>query len=778
MEVRQLVNDFFSKVYQLAGVVTDLIANLKEKVTSVAITIFASLKESYNNSSIPSLFGRVEIIAASSSTMIIDLIQVLNPFREDPEKALFVASKNGDEAAVRVLLEGGTISEKALGWAIWVAASKGEEATLRILLEGRQVSQMALGHALKVAASEGKEAIVRILLEGRQVSQKDLGNAVKLATSEGKEAIVRMLLEGREISLGALIDAINCAVGKGHLEVLRTLLEGREIDEEYLGWAVQDASEKGYEAIVTMLLEGRTIDQCDLGRAIRFASEKGHEAIVRILLEGRAISQEDLGKAVECAAKKGHEGIVRILLSEGRTIAQEALFEAVWKATYLRHEGIVRFLLSEGRTITQEHLEMVFSMAISRHHEAIVQILLPYLHEIPQQRDLILRSATEGWTAVLITILERGPIDRALQESAITNAANDAIRDILRSAPRAAAGGGGAVRVAEDEFLLRLDDVEENPRVYLQSVVERGFPRRIRLLDSLDTVDLGGVVKNFVAVLIRAILDQEAFARTTEGLPLAQKEEHATCLWELGRLLSFIFKRNEDRTDKILIGRLFHERFFELAQVALAHIEEETINEEQIRRIATILKSINPDYSIFTNVILDPSDENKEVFIQAYRCDTIEEAEEGAKAVVKEYTKGVKAFLTGATREFREEIRRNEPVALLRSIQGNPVSIENLLASLECNGAGEELVKKFRWLQETIRNSSEEWRKKFVKAITGKAAIDPGTKIKIKASWREGVSFEIHTCFNSLDVPKVAMTKEDFLAALELSINSESYNIA
>jgi hypothetical protein len=96
------------------------------------------------------------------------------------------------------------------------------------------------------------------------------------------------------------------------------------------------------------------------------------------------------------------------------------------------------------------------------------------------------------------------------------------------------------------------------------------------------------------------------------------------------------------------------------------------------------------------------------------------------------------AFFNGTTDAFREQLRRLSPVALLRSIQGDPVTIENLLASLECNGTGEELVKKFRWLQEKIRDSSDEWRKGFVKAVTGKTAIDPGTKIRIKASWREG----------------------------------------
>jgi hypothetical protein len=597
---------------------------------------------------------------------------------------------------------------------------------------------------------------VRFLLsEGRTISQEELGQAVRAATEKGHEAIVRYLLS-----------------------------EGRTISEKDLGWAVGYAARDGHEAIVRFLLsEGRTISQEDLGLAVGWAARDGHEAIVRFLLsEGRTISQEELGQAVRSAAKNDHEAIVRYLLSEGRTISQEDLGKAVIKAAESRHERVVQFLLSEGRTISQKDLREAFAYALRYSHEAIVQILLPYFHEIPDRRSLILQSARSGWTAVLIAFLERGPIDRALQGSAITNAADEAIRDILRSAPiiseeepapGAAAGGGGGVRVAEDEFLLDLDDLKENPRLYLGFMAD-DLPRRMRLLNSPRTVDLGGVTQGALADLFEAIIIKELFPRTSEGLPLIRNEEHATCLWEIARLFSLIFKRNKDRGNKILTGNLFHERFLELVQVISSYL----IKEEQIRRIATILESINPDYSIFTNVILRPSDENKEAFIQAFAFDTIEEAEEGAKAIVQEYMNAAKAFFNGTTDAFKEQLQTLSPIALLRSIQGHPISIENLLASLKCKGRNPNLIKKFEWLQQEMATSSDERRKEFVKAVTGKTTIGPGTIIEIKESWRDGTVFEIHTCFNSLDVPKGEMTKEDFLAGLELSINSESYNTA
>jgi hypothetical protein len=48
-------------------------------------------------------------------------------------------------------------------------------------------------------------------------------------------------------------------------------------------------------------------------------------------------------------------------------------------------------------------------------------------------------------------------------------------------------------------------------------------------------------------------------------------------------------------------------------------------------------------------------------------------------------------------------------------------------------------------------------------------------QIKIKRCWRP--AFEIHTCFNSLDLPLGEMTKEEFWAALDATIADEKYNI-
>jgi hypothetical protein len=219
-------------------------------------------------------------------------------------------------------------------------------------------------------------------LELSELSEKDLSKLLGSYAKDGNlEGVQRILASSVKVSQEALEDAVSLAVSQGYVEIVRLILS-----------------------------EGRTISKGCLEFVIKKVAAKGHQVFVRFLLsEERTISEECLGKAVEFAAELGHVEVVRILLSEGRTIS-----ERVWKLVF------------------EEVLE---DWGYKGNRSRPIEILLPHMREIPDRRGLILRSAREGWTAVLIALLERGPVDRALQEFAITNAANDTVRDILRSAP-------------------------------------------------------------------------------------------------------------------------------------------------------------------------------------------------------------------------------------------------------------------------------------------------------------------------------------------------------
>jgi hypothetical protein len=61
MEIRQIINQFVSKVSQAAESVVEFTSALKQKVSLVAIAVIASLQEKYNNSYASSLLGRVTV---------------------------------------------------------------------------------------------------------------------------------------------------------------------------------------------------------------------------------------------------------------------------------------------------------------------------------------------------------------------------------------------------------------------------------------------------------------------------------------------------------------------------------------------------------------------------------------------------------------------------------------------------------------------------------------------------------------------------------------------
>ena len=152
---------------------------------------------------------------------------------------------------------------------------------------------------------------------------------------------------------------------------------------------------------------------------------------------------------------------------------------------------------------------------------------------------------------------------------------------------------------------------------------------------------------------------------------------------------------------------------------------------------------------------------------------------------LKPYIDPVRAFIQGArdsgvSDQFFAQIRAMTPEDLCEGIQGKALSNQIVLNALliEEQDGGDVFSGKVNWLQEKIASADPTWLKTFVSAITGRETLAAGTKIKIKPTWREGAAFELHTCFNSLDLPKIAMDKEAFLSALDFCISNPGYNIA
>ena len=646
---------------------------------------------------------------------------------------------NGWSVGLKYLPETKTLSQDCFDNAVLHAAQNGNLEFFQCLLsEERSLSQEYLGWVFQFPAQNGHMEVVRFFLSQGVISQEKLAEAVVNAARGGRLQVVQFLLsQGRSISEESLKWAVGNASADGHLEVVQFLLsQGRSISEESLGYAVLCAAQNGHLEAIQFLLSQGAISQADLTQAVRAAVLGGYSEVVEFLLsQGRSIPQANLTQAVKDAAHNGHLAVIRFLLSQGRSISQAGLTQAVRNATQNGYLEVVRFLLSDGRTLREA-----------------------------DRGDPILLSASRGHASILEFLLQQGPIREDVRNSAITQAGRSClypspqltgtIQDILLMAPIIPGQPGTLVATTQTSipvgsFGTTLDSVNRDPEEHLKTIHEDGFPRRVVLLDNLRAVDLGGVSKQFISTLMKAL--RPKLLLTEAGLPQNERSDdsyprYKTLYMQLGRFYALMDVRNEDRTDKFVTGALLHPSFFTIVKT----IATESSLENRRREVAKQVLATNPE-SIASQLVLGSAITTDA--LQAYRegigCNEGEELET-AQAEIDSFIEAAQNFYDGATESFQSKIRHSDPTLLARILQGEPASQEALLAAIEKDARLPE--ERFRWIQEKIQTSDEPWRIRFVKAITGNEVLSPGIRIQIGACWRGPGVFELHTCFNSLDV--------------------------
>jgi hypothetical protein len=506
------------------------------------------------------------------------------------------------------------------------------------------------------------------------------------------------------------------------------------------------------------------------------AARGDHLEIVNALLAG--IEGADLevlrSKAVLGAVRGGHLEVVRELLSDGAVISEGVRAWAVIGAVSEGHLEIVRALLAGGSAISESKREWAVLGAVRGGYLEIVRELLANGQiSIYRRSSSVLAASSNGQFEIVEALLQSGPITRSAQQSAITQASGarrGEILDILSYAQ--IVDQRGQVISNPDALELTFDGVKENPRHFLAEVATKGFPSSIFQLDAPETIDLGGVTKQFITVLVESLRLRTILDVSERGLPtidtnLELDPEKVSTLKDFGTFYSHIDKRNNDRTDKFLTGAVFHSEFFALLRV----VQDKEIDDAVWRESAPLLKEVDPTLEMPANMLLNPSDEAKEAYAEIMGVEK-EEVVETAKETLLPYLEAAKAFYLGTTSAFKDKIQRMEPAALCTSVQGEAITNEGVLRVIHFEG---DLGEQEQWLREKIQTADGAWLKQFVRVITGREAIAPGMSIKIKRCWRE--VFEVHTCFNSLDLPPGDMSKEDFLEGLDAAIADEKYNI-
>jgi len=238
------------------------------------------------------------------------------------------------------------------------------------------------------------------------------------------------------------------------------------------------------------------------------------------------------------------------------------------------------------------------------------------------------------------------------------------------------------------------------------------------------------------------------------------------------------------RADKLLLGTLFHPDFFQLAALTGSSSDEDTC---WIHPCASALKEIIPSaYHLPLELVLADGRSTRGRELAASYGEilgglSVEEALETAMMEVRKYGLAARAFYRGCSQSFQQLLKHNLQQGraslrqLLSGIQGELVTQEGLVRALTLTRPSHILEQRRDWIVQHILRSDAAWSEKFVKAVTGQHSL-LGTRIELRL--HDSSHFEIHTCFNRLEIPSSSCVKEEFLHHLDTILNDLRYNIS
>lgn len=212
------------------------------------------------------------------------------------------------------------------------ASKYGNKTAANLLIERKKANINALdkdsGTPLHLASENGHEAIVKLLLEkGADLEALDSDDSTPLhrASENGYHEVVKLLLHKKvDKERRDRFDRtpLYLASENGHEAVVGLLLgEGtyQETHDRFRRTPLHLASENGHEAVVKLLLEkGADLEALDSddGTPLHRASENGHEEIVKLLLKERANKQardKNAQTPRDRASVYGHDTIMKLL---------------------------------------------------------------------------------------------------------------------------------------------------------------------------------------------------------------------------------------------------------------------------------------------------------------------------------------------------------------------------------------------------------------------------------------------------------------------------------
>ncbi len=723
--------------------------------------------------------------------------------------AISGAAESGCEDVVKWLLENDRITENCLNYAVENATKAGHDDIVKLLLARYPASEKIWKGALECAAKHGRENIAKILFGSREVTQDCRIRVAVEAARAGHEGIVGLCLKNG-LTLG-LKDVLLVAAQNGHVTIIRLILSvSQNLATHDIGEALFDSKISNNKDVIEALLNldplsfsnlpyveqdrlpaeiARFVLQNDFltewcrSWAIVLAAKAGEEQMVEQLLAKRPdrINIKARNWAVKTAAEKGYENIVRQLLSNG-DIDLAYRDWALRLAASVGHEGIVRLLVGDG---CSDYRNRAIAIVAQNGHPAIIRILLRECDGNFIEADInhvLLRAASDGRRDVVEALLANVPsISSILRESAITNAGGEhqeAIRDMLRVVAVNDDPGSGRREIRAGEQ-VNLAEIQANPCKLLQKIALNQMPPCFYLEESPQAIDLGGITKQVVTTLVDALIDQK-FLKTDSilRLPTSEGEDSVAMLKRFGQFLCKLDHHNQLRTDKFLIGARWSPELFALLQP-----KEGASTTDILVRL--IKEKEDPNFDVYATLLRDAANpEALETYVKYGGFDSPEEAKEAFLQWRGSIETAVNALRSELTPAFKEKLRKMSAKEFSDQIQGVEASADTIIAAFKLEVPADDKVERFqqrvKWLKEWIHSADEGKRKAFLMAITGRDVLGKETQIAIRWSWRSAGVVELHTCFNSFDLPNIdELTKDDFFAMVTgISGGKTGYNIA
>ncbi|KAF9891903.1 hypothetical protein FE257_002866 [Aspergillus nanangensis] len=285
-----------------------------------------------------------------------------NVTNSDDKSPVFYAAHNGNESAVKLLLEHGADPNSGIS----AAALKGHDNIVKLLLDhGADPNRGIL-----TAAPKGHDNIVKLLLE----HGADPNSGISAAALKGRDNIVKLLLDhGADPNRGILTAAL-----KGHDNTVKYMLKiGARRNSQILTVALDQ-----HDTIVKLLLEHGADPNGPPGDRflpLQNAVDNNHQDIVKLLLESGA---DPTGVSLYRAARHGREYMVKLLLEKGCNPNSRSEELPLVAATHHGHIGIMKTLLEYGANIRHsddEQVPLLFNPlepAIMQNRKDVVTLLL------------------------------------------------------------------------------------------------------------------------------------------------------------------------------------------------------------------------------------------------------------------------------------------------------------------------------------------------------------------------------------------------------------------